>query len=133
MKKIFSLFIAGIFLLSCCIVIQAALPETIEPLWDNIRNMDNPITFDGTEGTARATLNGKSGTTEITGILKVYKETDRGWVFVASDSDSVTGDSMTLSVEFTGVSGGYYKSVFSVTVTRNGVEETETKTTYAYC
>jgi len=54
-------------------------------------------------------------------------------VFVASDSDSVTGDSMTLSVEFTGVSGGYYKSVFSVTVTRNGIEETETKTTYATC
>ena len=133
MKKIFSLFIAGILLLSCCIGIQAALPEMIEPLWDNIRNMENTITFDGTEGTARAELDGKSGTTGISGSLKVYKETDRGWVFVASDSDSVTGTSMTLSVDFTGVSGGYYKSVFSVTVTRNGVEETETKTTYAWC
>ncbi len=133
MKKIYSLFIAGIFLLSCCIGIQAALPETIEPLWNIILNMENIFTFDGTEGIVRAEFDGDSGTTEVSGSLKVYKETDRGWVFVASDSDSVTGDSMTLSVEFTGVSGGYYKSVFSVTVTRNGVEETETKTAYAWC
>jgi len=133
MKKVLSFFIAGILFLSCCIGIQAALPESIEPLWDNIMDMRNTITFDGTEGTARGTLWGEDGTTEMSGSLKVYKETDRGWVFVASDSDSVTGDSMTLSVEFTGVSGGYYKSVFSVTVTRNGIEETETKTTYATC
>lgn len=133
MKKILSFVIAGILILSCCIGIQAALPETVEPLWDNISSMKNTITFEGTEGTARGTLRGEAGTTEMTGSLKVYKETDRGWVFVASDSDSVTGDVMTLSVDFTGVSGGYYKSVFSVTVTRNGVEETETKTEYAYC
>lgn len=133
MKKVLSFFIAGILFLSCCIGIQAALPESIEPLWDNIMDMRNTITFDGTEGTVRATLNGKSGTTEITGNLKVYKETDRGWMFVASDSDSVTGTSLSLSVDFTGVSGGYYKSVFTVTVTRNGIDETETKTTYAWC
>lgn len=95
--------------------------------------MENRITFDGTEGTAWATLEGKNGTTEITGSLNVYKETDRGWVFVASDSDSTAGNYLSLSVDFTGVSGGYYKSVFSVTVTRNGVDETETKTTYATC
>ncbi len=133
MKKVLSFFIAGILFLSCCIGIQAALPETIEPLWVNIRDMRNPITFVGTAGNASGILMGESGTTEMTGSLKVYKETDRGWVFVASDSDSVTGTSMTLSVDFTGVSGGYYKSVFSVTVTRNGVEEAETKTEYAYC
>lgn len=133
MKKVLSFFIAGILFLSCCIGIQAALPESLEPLWDNIRDMRNTITFDGTEGTANAELDGKSGTTEISGSLKVYKETDRGWVFVASDSDSNDGTYLSLSVDFTGVSGGYYKSVFSVTVTRNGVEETETKTAYAWC
>lgn len=133
MEKIFSLFIVGILLLSCCIGIQAALPESIEPLWDNIRNMENTITFDGTEGTANAELDGKSGTTVISGSLKVYKQTDRGWVFVASDSDSNDGTYLSLSVDFSGVSGGYYKSVFSVTVTRNGMDETETMTTYAWC
>jgi len=133
MKKVLSFFIAGMLLLSCCIGVQAALPEIAEPLWDNIFEMENIISFNGTEGTASAELDGKSGTTEVSGSLKVYKETDRGWVFVDSVSDSTDGTYLSLSVDFTGVSGGYYKSVFSVTVTCNGVEETETKTAYAWC
>ena len=133
MKKILSLIITGILLLSCCVEIQAALPDIIAPQWVNINKMTNTISFDGTDGSASATLTGESGTTSMSGTLKVYKETDRGWVFVASDSDSVTGKTMQLSVDFTGVSGGYYKSVFTVTVTRNGVDETETMTDYATC
>lgn len=133
MRKILSFFVATIVLLNCCIGIQAAVPEVLVPLWDNISTLENEITFEGMDGIAVASLTGKSGTTEITGTLKVYKETDRGWVFVTSDSDSVTGRVFRLNVEFTGVAGGYYKSVFSVTVTRNGVEETETDTYYANC
>lgn len=133
MKKILSLFIVAITLISCCVGVRAAFSETAEPLWDNISDINNDITFYGSAGKAKATLKGLSGTTEMSGTLKVYKQTARGWAFVASDSDTVTGTLLSLTVDFTGVSGGYYKAVFTVTVTRNGVEEPETTTAYATC
>lgn len=133
MKKLISLLVAGILLLSCCIGVGAAVPEIITPMWDNINNLSSNISFDGTDGYAQGTVFGKSGTSGISGTLEVYKQTSNGWEFVGSDSDSVSGNFMTLKVEFDGKEGEYFKSVFSVSVTRNGVVEPETKTVYKTC
>ena len=133
MKKMIALVVAGILMLSCCIGVGAAAPEIVAPMWDNINNLSNNISFEGTDGYAQGTVVGKSGTTAISGTLVVYKQTSNGWEFVGSDSDSVSGSFMTLKVEFDGKEGEYYKSVFNVSVTRNGVVESETKTVYKTC
>lgn len=133
MKKMLSLVIAGILLLSCCIGVGAAVPEIVTPMWDNINTMNNSINFSGTDGVAQASVFGKSGTTAVSGTLEVYKQTTNGWEFVGSDSDSVSGIYMSLQVAFDGEEGEYYKAVFKVSVTRNGVVEPETKTVYKTC
>ena len=133
MKKVMSLVIAGILLLSCCIGVGAAVPDIVTPMWDNINTMKNNIVFDGTDGVAQASVFGKSGTTAVSGTLEVYKQTTNGWEFVGSDSDSVSGIYMSLQVAFDGEEGEYYKAVFEVSVTRNGVVEPETKTVYKTC
>ena len=133
MKKVMSLVIAGILLLSSCIGVGAVMPDIVTPMWDNINTMKNNIVFDGTDGVAQASVIGKSGTTAVSGTLEVYKQTTNGWEFVGSDSDSVNGIHMSLQVAFDGEEGEYYKAVFEVSVTRNGVVEPETKTVYKTC
>ncbi len=133
MKKFAAFLFASILMLSCCIVTNAALPETIMPLWDNISSMETDIYFSGTDGTAAADLSGKSGVTEISGTLTVYRKTLLGWRTVGSDSATVEEWIIALSVDFTGEIGVEYKAVFDVSVTRNGIIETETKTVYRTC
>lgn len=134
MKKLLSILIAGVILFGCCTGICAAMPDEIMPLWDNISDMQNAIYFTSTDGTAKATVRGISGTTSISATLTVYKQTSSGgWEYVDSDSDTVSGKYLSLTVDFTGETGAYYKSVFSVSVTRNGTTEPETKTAYKTC
>ncbi len=130
MKKFLSLILAGIVLLSCCIGTQAALPETLVPLWDNIGSISNIISVNGNEGTAEVTITGKSGTTKISATLTVYKQVGDDWVYVDSDSDSVNSRILNLKVDFTGVANVNYKSVVNISVTRNGIVETTTDTAY---
>lgn len=69
-----------------------------------------------------------SGATKVEGTLTVYKRTGNTWVYVDSDSGSTTTNLyVALAVEFDGISGSVYKSVFEVAVTRNGIRETATK------
>lgn len=134
MKRLLSIFIAGVMLISCCIGVGAARPDDIMPLWDNINSMTSNIYFNSTDGTAKATIRGISGTTSISGTLTVYKQAASGrWEYVGSDTDTVSGSYMSLTVEFEGESGEYYMSVFNVSVTRNGIVEPETKTAYKTC
>lgn len=133
MKKICALILASILLLSCCVSVGAALPETNMPLWDNIISMPMTLAFNGTNSTASATITGKSGVTCITGTLTVYEKTSTGWVSVGSDSDTVETRSMSLSVTFAAKSNVEYKAVFNVSVTRNGLIETETRTVNKTC
>ena len=133
MKKVISIFLA------CCILIiggvstYAALPETIEPLWVNIDGFQNNIYFNGANSSATATVIGKSGTTKITGTLTVYRQSGSNWIYVGSDSDTVTTSAMGLSVNFTGYSEVNYTSVLSFSLTRNGVTESESNTYYKTC
>lgn len=126
MKRIMFFLVTCALILSCSIGINAALPETVVPLWDNIGVMDIDIYFSGTDGTAEAMLEGKSGVTEISGTLTVYRKTLLGWRSVGSDSTTVSGKIIELSVDFLGEPGVEYKAVFDVSVTRYGVDETET-------
>lgn len=65
--------------------------------------------------------------------LIVSKQTDDGWEFVDKTTGTSSSTALSLKVSFTAESGAYYKAECSVTVTRNGVAESETKTAYETC
>ena len=132
MKKMIAVMMASILLVCMGVSAYAAVPEPIVPLWDNINSMTNVMVFDGNDGTASATIIGKPGTTRITGTLTIYESVDGEWIYV--DSASGTGTSyLSLTVEFVGEDDVQYKSVFEVIVTKNGIDEDETKTAYRTC
>ena len=133
MKKTICLLLITVIILSMTIGSSAALPDIgiVEPQWVNILNLGNDFNFNGVNGTSTATVMAKPGTTQISGTLTVYKQVGSSWVFVDSESDTSTTISLTISLDVTGEASGYYKSVFSVSVTRNGSVETDSKTSYA--
>lgn len=53
----------ALILLICSGKANATVPKTIVPLWDNIRNMTSIVILDRNDGTASATIIGKSETT----------------------------------------------------------------------
>ena len=95
--------------------------------------LSNTIAFDGTDGNAKGTVLGKSGTTSISGTLTVYRQSGSSWIYVGSTSGTSSTTKLTLDCDFSAVSGVNYKSVYEVVVTINGIEEPETKTTYNTC
>ena len=137
MKKLITILLTGIILLSLGIPAFAAMPDNgeIQPLWDNIKNLTHNLNFNGTSGLASASVIAGSGTTEIKASLAVYKEVgDDQWEYVDHITKRTTSStSMDLNVSFTGESGAYYKSVLNVTVTKNGVDEQEIKFEYKTC
>lgn len=135
MKKIISIILAAIMMASFSTAINAAVvpSDEIMPLWDNISSLRNSIVFNGTQGTVSCEVLGDAGTT-VTGKVKVYRQTSSGaWSYVGAKSGSSTTRSLILSMDFTAVSGAYYKSVLTVTVTKNGVAEEASKTSYKTC
>lgn len=134
MKKIIS-FVASILLtLVLGGIVHSAFPIVSSPQWTNISTMSNLIVFDGLDGTAAGSVYGKTGTTKVEGTLTVYKQTGGTWEYIDSASETTTTKTyVSLSVDFDAISGEYYKSVFEVSVTRNGIEETETKYSYKTC
>lgn len=136
MKKKIALIMSLLMLLTCCLPTTAiaATSDEIMPMWDNISQLRNSITFNGTSGSVVGYVYGDSGTTSIKGTLKVYKQTSSGaWSLVGYDSGTSSSVSLLLTVDFTGVSGGYYKSVLTTTVYINGVGEEATRTSYKTC
>lgn len=131
MKKIISSIFVFVLLLETVVGACAALPETINPLWANIKNMNTTITFVGANGSVTSDVYGMSGTTAISGNLSVYKQTASGtWEFVDSTSGSVQSRYMLLTLDFDVEKNVNYKAVFSVSVTLNGFVETETTSQY---
>lgn len=107
--------------------------NTIVPLWDNINRLTVNITFDGTAGKASAYVADATYSAEISGTLTVYKQTKAGWLFICRETGESNRGVLSLSANFTGESGAYYKAEFSVTVTKNGVSEPATKVAYKTC
>jgi len=136
MKKLLSIILAVMLIILTVVSVGAAkIPEnSITPLWEKIVEISSSIGFSGSSGEATASVRGKLGTTLVAGVLTVYKQdSNGGWSSVGSNSRTSASSSLSLSVNFTGVSGGYYKSVLTTTVYVNGVGETETATTYKTC
>lgn len=137
MKKVLAVIVSLVMVITCCISINAAFvpfENDIMPMWENISIIKNSISFNGTSGTATGYVCGDSGTTSISGTLKVYKQTSSGaWSLVGYDSGTSTSISLLLTANFTAVSGTYYKSVLTTTVYINGVGESETSTSYKTC
>ena len=128
------------FILSLCLSlllmavnVYSTIPIDYSPQWNCIYRMSSTIGFDGLNGEADASVFGKSGTTHIDGTLTVYRQSGNEWVYVDSTSDSVSQSGLGLQVNFTGISGAYYKAVFEVSVICNGVEESTSKTSYKTC
>ena len=135
MKKIISIFMALVTLVSFTFCINAAvIPETeITPQWDNISSISNTINFTGLQGIVECCIYGDA-CTYVEGEVRVYRQTASGdWSFVGMDSDVSITRLLTLDVEFTAISGAYYKSVLTTTVYKGGVGEEETKTVYKTC
>lgn len=135
MKKIVSIFMVAIMLICYSTTVSAATSQTNEimPLWDNITQVTNTISFSGSNGSVHCSVLGDAGTT-VTAQVKVYRQTASGaWSYVGGDSGSSSTNSLYLTVNFTAKSGAYYKSVLTTTVNKNGVEEDASKTTYKTC
>lgn len=133
MKKISAMILAVLMMISGCMTVYAAVPETIVPLWENISSISCDLTFDGTDGIGKGIAKGLSGTTKMSGTVTVYVQTSSGWEEVGSASNTVSGRSLSVSVDFEGETGEYYKAVFEITCVRNGVSESETRTEYKTC
>lgn len=133
MKKAFIFALVAITIFCSAVNTFAAIPETVMPMWENTRQINNDVMFNGTSGIADITVLGKSGTTQITGTLTVYVQTDNGWKEVDSTSGSSSSIYFSLTINFTGTPGAYYKSVIDATVKINGVSETVSSTAYQTC
>ena len=133
MKKIFAMILAVLLIACGTMTVCAAVPETVMPLWENISSINCDLTFDGTDGKADGMARGLSGTTRMSGTVTVYVQTSSGWSEVGSASQTVAGNRISVSVDFEGETGEYYKAVFELTCVRNGVSESETRTEYRTC
>ena len=134
MKKLLSIILGLSMLIGISAGIYAAQPATNSPQWTNISTMVSGLSFSGTNGTASGSVDAKSGVTKIEGTLTVFRWSGNSWVYVNSNSGTTTTDDyLILSVNFSGISGVEYKSVFHVAVTRNGIVETEDKYNYDTC
>jgi len=132
-KKIASIVLFTILIVSLSFNVNAAMPDNgiIEPLWLNISSITESFAFNGTRGIASAAIVGKSGTTYIECTTTVYKQIGSAWSFVNSDTDYANSSVLLASIDVTGDASGYYKAVYNISVTRNGVTETESTTAYA--
>lgn len=136
MKKILAIILSVAMMLTGGVSAFAAAPETVAPLWENDMDIDNTLSFTGTNGTtgmAASTIYGVSGTTYISATLTVHVLQGTRWVYVGSDSGSVESTILGLYVGFTGVSGSYYRSMLEFTVIKDGVSESDTIFKYAWC
>ena len=133
MKKMLTLLVSLMMSVGLCISSSARAPNVVNPLWTNIASMSNSISFIGTEGHAYATVKGKTGTTAISATLTIYRQSGSDWIYVTSASDSTTNIRLSMGCDFAGIVGEYYKSVFEVAVTINGIDELETKISFGNC
>lgn len=126
MKKMFVAVLALLMTVVMGTTSYASTGSDIMPLWDNIKTVTRELTFDGDVGTVEATVRGLSGTTEITISLIVYRQSgENGLFFIDSVTETFENSVGALSLDFDAEPGETYEASVRVTVTRNGVDETE--------
>ena len=136
MKKILSLVLTCLLLISCFSVVSSAAvaptPE-VQPLWNNTARIVGDFTFDGTEGYSYMDVIGKTGVTMIEGYVAVYKKTNLGWTYVADNSTMVRAQDCSLEIEFTGEVGCEYMAMYVFEIYIGNVGETVTENLTAIC
>lgn len=131
-KKTFVFCIVTLVIMSFMgISTQAANNNEVIPLWDNTAVLNVGIYFlDDGYGYAEVATTGQLGTNKIVSEVKVYRQYGSFWILVAEEANTTYGGAAVLTCQFTPINGTYYKAVFTVTVTKDNVDETITKTVY---
>ena len=135
MKKIIAIILSAVMLVSYGLSVNAAvIPETeITPMWENTSSMANSMGFNGTTGIVECEILGDAGTT-VSAIVRVYRQTEvGGWTYIGGKRASSDTRSLIFSMTYGAIKGFQYKAVLEATVTKNGVDEVITKTSYKTC
>ena len=136
MKKIFALILVCVFAFSAMpTVTLAAVPEQISPMWTNTMAMTADLTFDGARGNVVVTITGHSGVNNIVASIKLYYKNLNGvWTELNFNWNYDIDDQIFAVHEtFVATRGYEYKVDIVATLTKNGVEETITKTITGTC
>lgn len=133
--KYFSVVLAVLTLLSIFPLTASATPnQGITPYWLNTGVVSCKIGFpDDGFGYADAHVMGHPTVNKITADVYVYRQVGSAWIYVGEEHKSVNSCSLTISCQFTPISGAYYRADYTFVVTKNGVDETITNTTYKTC
>ena len=103
---------------------HAALPEVMEPNYENTYRTDVQVVFDGEEGTVIASARGKAGTSKIKIYISVYELVDGyQWGDVVGNYKEADSIICIYELPFLARQGTEYKVVVEFFVTRNGVTE----------
>ena len=115
----------------------AALPdtgETVQPMWDNTSGINITMDFfDDGYGYSDITVCGVYGVTTIDITIIVYKQVGVAWVQIAESQTTISGRVGGHYCRFDATQGETYRTVYSITVTKNGVDENITVTKKATC
>lgn len=137
MKRIAILMLSVILLISAVGIPTFAAEATntiIQPRWDNTGTIDYIFEFENTKiGYAEIAVCGQPGVNKIVGDVQIYRQDGSDWTWVAGDTETVNNQNLLMSVQHTGISGKYYKAVFTMTVYKNGVGEEIVRTCYDTC
>lgn len=137
MKRLVILLLTAIVLFSSVgfSTFAAVIPETIvQPRWVNTGTINYIFEFEDTKiGYAEIVVTGQPGVNKIVGDIQIYRQDGSSWTWVAGDTKTVNSSVLPMSVEHTGISGKYYKAVFTMTVYKNGVGEEIVRTCYDTC
>lgn len=122
------------------IVILSALPTAlcasainvdVTPCWNNTDIVSCKISFaDDGYGYAEAFVLGNPEVTKIKAHIYVYVQNGDSWDFVNQAHEEGTRYYLDANCQFTPTSGAYYKAIFTLIVTKKGVEETIKDTVY---
>ena len=132
--KMLAMIMAISTLLLCwAMPIQAAVAEPdIEPMWDNTASVTISLGFPD-DGSAEATVFGKSGVTKIIIDVYVYRQSGNSWIYVAEKHVTINNRIGSISCQFTAISNTYYRADYTFTITRNGIDEIIQETKYRTC
>ena len=130
------------FVMICCMLISvlpvathaAQIPE-VQPQWANTLGVTTYVSFVGSTGYVVVSITGYSGVTEISGDIQLYyKNASGAWVEIPKDwAFSVNRMVYGTEVTFAASPGREYKAVMSAVVTKNGYNESISKTATEIC
>ncbi len=134
-KRILSILLCGLFMFHMSIFVGAAQPPSINPLWDNVKEITATLTFNGNTGNVTIVVSGKTDVTNITATVDLYYKTTTGsWIEIEKNwSYNVNQQTLVILESFNATPGREYKIIINGKTTLGGYEEVFSKTTTATC